>query len=165
MADKTTDSLNKEQVVHCSMPETRGQQLGGTRKGCWSLRGGEHQRRTLVSVLLHVLQRLNQSIHNVLGQCCDDASSMSGRKGGVAKQLCDRERKALYKHCYGHAINLACNDSIQQCKLMRDALYSCQEIIKLVEFSPRHDCVFSSSRQVWPKIIQVQECCVPYGGQ
>ena len=46
--------------------------------------------------------------------------------------------------CYGHTLNLACNDSVRQCKLMRDALDSSQEIIKLVKFSPRRDSVFQA---------------------
>ena len=74
------------------------------------------------------------SIHQVRGQCYDGASSMSGRKGGGAKQLSDREPRALYMHCCGHALS----------KLMRDALDSSQEIIKLVKFSPRRDSVFQA---------------------
>ncbi len=36
---------------------------------------------------------------------------MSGAKSGVAKRIQDEEKKAIYTHCYGHALNLACSDA------------------------------------------------------
>ena len=47
---------------------------------------------------------------------------MKGAKTGVAKQLSDEERRAVYMHFYGHALNLAAGDSIKSSKLMKDAL-------------------------------------------
>ena len=41
---------------------------------------------------------------------------MSGTKNGVAKLICDDEPRAAYTHCYGHALNLAVNDMLKQCK-------------------------------------------------
>ena len=120
IADETTDSSNKQQAVVCLRHVDNKLDVHEEFVGLYNVANTEAN--TLVSVLVDVLQRLNLSIHNVRGQCYDGASSMSGSKGGVAKQLCDREPSALYMHCYGHALNLACNDSIRQCKLMRDTL-------------------------------------------
>ena len=39
---------------------------------------------------------------------------MSGAKGGVATQLTAIESRALYTHCYCHALNLAIADTINQ---------------------------------------------------
>ena len=76
--------------------------------------------------------------YNVLhnrGQCYDGASAMSGQKGGVAKLIRDLEPRALYTHCYGHALNLAAQDALRQNGLMNDALDFSIEIIKLVKVS------------------------------
>ena len=59
-----------------------------------------------------VLLRLNLSLSNCHGQCYDGASNMSGKRSGVATQLRKEEPRALYTHCYGHALNLAAADRI-----------------------------------------------------
>ena len=33
-------------------------------------------------------------------------------RGGVAKQIMDMEPRAIYLHCYGHALNLACQETL-----------------------------------------------------
>ena len=51
---------------------------------------------------------------------------MSGAKTGVAKQISDNEEsRAIYTHCYGHALNLAAGDSIKKSKIMYDPLDTC----------------------------------------
>ena len=55
----------------------------------------------------------------------------------VATKLQEKERRAIYTHCYGHSLNLACVDTIKQSKLMKDALDIAHEISKLVKKSPR----------------------------
>ena len=35
---------------------------------------------------------------------------MSGYKSGVATIIREEEPRAIYTHCYGHSLNLACND-------------------------------------------------------
>ena len=50
-------------------------------------------------------------IVNLRGQCYDGASVMSGHKSGVAARIKDLNKKALYTHCYGHALNLCVKDA------------------------------------------------------
>ena len=64
---------------------------------------------------------------------------MKGAKTGVAKQLSDEEQRAVYMHCYGHALNLAAGDSIKSSKLTKDALDTTLEVPKLVKYSPKRD--------------------------
>ena len=40
-------------------------------------------------------------------------------------------------HCHAHALNLACGDSIKNCKLMQNALETSLEISKLVKKTPK----------------------------
>ena len=75
------------------------------------------------------------------------ASAMSGIKSGVAKQICDIEPRALFTHCYGHALNLAASDVLKQSKLMNDALDLTREITKLIKCSPRREGIFQGLKE------------------
>ena len=72
---------------------------------------------------------------------------MSGTKNGVAKLICDDESRAVYTHCYGHALNLAVNDMLKQCKTLKYCLETVKEIIKLVKNSPKRDAEFQRLKQ------------------
>ena len=71
------------------------------------------------------------------GQCYDGCSTMSGHKNGVAAIIKKDEPRALFTHCYGHALNLAASDVVMQCGHMKDELDTVYEITKLVKFSPK----------------------------
>ena len=75
---------------------------------------------------------MNLSVNNCRGQCFDGASNMSGCKNGVAKQISDKENKAV---------------TVKQSKIMRDALDTTYEMSKLVKFSPKRDSLFEKLKQ------------------
>ena len=75
---------------------------------------------------------------------------MAGSKSGVVKRILDEEPSAIYTHCYGHALNLACGDVIKQCKVLKDSLDITHEIIKLIKRSPRREACFSSLKIEMP---------------
>ena len=58
------------------------------------------------------LLRLNLSLKNCRGQCYDGASNIYGAKNGFAKQISNRESRAVYTNCYGLALNLAVGDTV-----------------------------------------------------
>ena len=95
--------------------------------------------QTQTQVIKDVIQRLNLSLNKVRGQCYDGAATMAGARSGVSTKLLSEEPRALYTHCYGHTLNLACADTVKQCKLMRDSLDTTYEITKLVKKSPKRD--------------------------
>ena len=43
---------------------------------------------------------------------------MTGVRNGVAKQISSEESRAVFIHCYGHALNLAVADTIKQIEMM-----------------------------------------------
>ena len=90
----------------------------------------------IVSTISDALIRMNLTLSKVRGQCYDGASNMSGLRNGVARQIKDMEKKALYTHCYGHSLNLAASDTLQNCKVMKAALETTHEITKLIKYSP-----------------------------
>ena len=114
-----------------------------------------------VKVLKDTLLRFNLSIYQCRGQCYDGASSMSGRRSGMAVQIMSEEPCALYTHCYGHALNLAVGDTIKQLKLLQDALDVTCEISKLLTYSPRRDTLFEKLKsQMAP--VMIISCAILY---
>lgn len=145
MADETTDKSNREQVVivirHVDAELVAHEEFIGLNMV------DSIDAATLTEVIKDCLLRMNFSLNNCRGQCYDGASNMSGAKSGVAKRISDEERRAVYTHCYGHALNLAASDAVKQSKIMRDALDTTFEISKLVKFSPKRDSRFEKLKQ------------------
>ena len=91
-----------------------------------------------------VLLRLNLSTSKICDQCYDCAATMAGYRSGVVTTVIADEPRAIYTHCYGHSLNLACCDALKQCKLMKDALETTCKITTLIKKSPGHDATFKS---------------------
>ena len=140
MVDETTDVSNKEQAVLCFRWVSDDLIAHEDFVGLYGIENTEA--KTLVNMILDVLTRLNLSIKKLRGQCYDGASAMSGPCSGVAKQIRDLESRAVYTHCYGHSLNLACMDTIKSSKVMQEALDITAEITKLVKLSPRRGTIF-----------------------
>ena len=104
----------------------------------------------LTTAIKDVLVRMNLPFEKLRGQCHDGASAMSSSKCGVAKTICDLEPRAVYTHCYGHALNLAAGDTLKQFKLMKEALETTREITKLIKYSPRRDGIFQRLKETLP---------------
>lgn len=73
---------------------------------------------------------------------------MSRRRNEVATQIAREENRALYIHCFGHALNLAVADTVKQSKVCRDALEIALEVTKLVKFSPKRNAAFDRIKSV-----------------
>lgn len=105
MTDETTDVSNREQVVlvlrHVDDDLKAHEEFIGLTKV------DSIDSATMTKTIEDCLIRMTLSINNSRGQCYDGASNMSGAKNGVAKQISDREPRAIYTHCYGYAFNLA----------------------------------------------------------
>ena len=72
---------------------------------------------------------------------------MAGGKGGVSKQIMDKEKRAFFSHCYGHSLNLAASDAIKKCKVMADTLDTTFEISKLIKYSPKRNAMFDKLKK------------------
>ena len=140
MVDETTDKANKEQVVLVfrwvddllvAHEEFVGLYLTDSITS-----------EALVGVTKDTLLRMNLKIEHCRGQCYDGASSMSGAKKEVAKVLRDEEPRAIFTHCYGHALNLAVSDCVKQCNIMKSSFEVVAEVSKLIKKSPKRDAAF-----------------------
>ena len=100
----------------------------------------------IFAVIKAVLGQLHIPMNKIRGQCYDGAAAMAGSRSGVAKLVSEEEARAIYTHCYGHALNLACADTIKRCKIMKDALDITYEITKLIKKSPARDRCFGKDQ-------------------
>lgn len=64
---------------------------------------------------------------------------MSGKRTGVVTQIKAMNKKCLFTHCYGHALNLAVKDVCNHTKCLKDTFDTAREICKLVTKSPQRD--------------------------
>ena len=96
---------------------------------------------TIVSVVKDVLLRFNLDFSRCRGQCYDGASNMAGSRNGVKCQLLLLEPRALFSHCYGHALSLAVGDSKKHVKSLRSNMDT-NEISKLFEYSAKRHSQF-----------------------
>ena len=126
MVDETTDQSNTEQLAFCLRYVDSSLEVHEELIRLYSLESTLAE--SVIFTIKDVLLRMNLRLENCRGQCHDGASSMSGQKSGVAKMMMDLEHRALYTHCYGHALNLAAQDSIKHIKIMEGTLDTTYEI-------------------------------------
>ena len=90
---------------------------------------------------------------------------MCGSRNGTSTQIvCAEESRAIFVHCYGHALNLAAGDTIKGNKVLRSALDTTLEISKLIKFSPRREATFQNLKEKLVLRVLVFELCVPLDG-
>ena len=141
MADECTDVANKEQFTICMRWVGEDMQDHEDFVGLYEM--AKIDANSLVRAIKDTLVRMNVQLTNCRGQCYDGASNMSGSRNGVATQIAREENRALYVHCFGHALNLAVADTVKQSKVCRDALEIALEVTKLVKFSPKRNAAFN----------------------
>ena len=95
-----------------------------------------------------VLLRLNLPLENARGQCYDGCSTMTEGKNGVAAQIKRENPKWLLTHCFCHALNLACGDTIRNVSFLEDTLDIAYEVTKLVKKSPKRDSHLKEMKQM-----------------
>lgn len=137
MADETADQSNREQVVIVLRHVDSELVVHEEFMGLYTV--GSIDSNTLTSVIKDTILRMTLSLSNCRGQCYDGASNMSGAKKGVAANISAVESRAIYTHCYGHALNLAIGDTMKASKVMRDTMDTVYEISKLIKYSPKRN--------------------------
>ena len=115
MSDECTDTSNREKLVICIRWVDSNLEAYEEFIGMYKI--DNIQADTIVAAIKDVLIRLNLVMTKCGEQCYDGASTMRGPKSGVATQLLRDEPRAVYVHCYGHALNLAVGDTVRHCKL------------------------------------------------
>ena len=66
--------------------------------------------------------RLNLSLANCRRQRYDGVENMADIRTVLATLISEYEQRAIFTHCYGHTLNLAAADAMQQSKVLCCAL-------------------------------------------
>ena len=149
LADECTDIANKEQFT--IVIRWVGKDLQDHEDFIGLYEVGSITADSLVHAIKDVLIRMNVKLSECRGQCYDGASNMSGSRNGVATQIMAEKKRAVYTHCYGHALNLAVGDAIKQSKVCRDSMETAFEISKLIKFSPKRNAAFDRIKAEHPE--------------
>ena len=140
MVDETTDISNVEQLVFCLRYVDELMHVHESCIGFHSLETTSAE--SIVKTIEDILLRLSLQVNKCRGQCYDGAAAMAGHKSGVATAILSKEPRALYSHCYGHALNLAVQDMMKGNKILHDTLDTVEEMTKLIKKSPKRQAIF-----------------------
>ncbi|KAF0293067.1 Zinc finger MYM-type protein 1 [Amphibalanus amphitrite] len=77
------------------------------------------------------LRRLNLPLTHLRGLAFDGAANMAGCVRGVQAILREKQPKALFVHCGAHCVNLAAKESCDVSTMLRNALYTINEVGRL----------------------------------
>ena len=158
MADETTDAGNKEQLVIVFRWVDEKLNVHEDFIGLHEIEVANAD--FITDVLKNILVVCNLNENQLRGQCYDGASVMSGLRNGVVTQIQTMEPKAIYTHCYGHALNLAAGDTIKKCLVLKKALDITFEMSKLIKHSPKRDALFTKLKEeLQPELPGMRVLC------
>ena len=103
--------------------------------------------QSIVDAMKDTLLQFQIPLAKIRGQCYDGCSTMAGVKAGVAAKIEQMEPRAVFTHCYGHALNLAVSDTVKRSLAMKDCLDTCFELVKLIKFSPKREAMLRKVKE------------------
>ena len=103
MVNETAGVSNKEQVVVCLRWVDDNFEVHEDFTGLYQVDSSGAEK--IYHVITDVFLCLNLTISKVHGQCYNEAFIMSGAKSGVVARMQAAEPRAVFTHCYGHALN------------------------------------------------------------
>ncbi|XP_033123564.1 zinc finger MYM-type protein 1-like [Anneissia japonica] len=103
--------------------------------------------KSIVNAIKDTITLFKIPLTKLRGQCYDGCSNMAGAKAGVATMIQKIEPRAVFMHCYGHALNFAVGETIKQSKTMKDCLDTCYELLKFIKFSPKREAMLRDLKE------------------
>ena len=155
MMDETTDVSGKEQVsVMIRFVDGEGNVQERLLGFCVVDRPNAEN---LFQILKDTLAKHDLSISNVIGQCYDGASTMSGKYHGVQPLLKDEVPKAIYVHCYGHCLNLVLTDAVKRNKTARNFFGTLESLYCFLRLSNCRNALFHKLQQEFKESEESQD--------
>ena len=105
MVDETTDVANKEQLTFVIRWVDESLDVHEEFLGLYNLSSTTAD--SIVASIKDILLHFEIPAAKLRGQCYDGCSTMAGARGGVATKMQEIEPRAVFTHCYGHALNLS----------------------------------------------------------
>ncbi len=118
MVDETTDKSNQDQLTVVIRWVSDEFEVSKEVLGLHHMQSIDAL--SIVNVIKDILRRFQIPFAKLRGQCYDGCSTMAGAKSGVATRIPEIEPRAVFTHCYGHALNLSVADTIKQSVTMKD---------------------------------------------
>jgi Domain of unknown function (DUF4371)/hAT family C-terminal dimerisation region len=100
--------------------------------------------KTIASIVMDTLIRLQLPIESLRGQTYDGAANMAGAYNGCQAEIKKRQPLALYVHCGAHSCNLVAGHSAAAVVPIRDALQWVQELGTFYGASGKYKKMFAS---------------------
>ena len=145
MVDETTDKSNKEQLTLVVRWIGEDFVVSEEFLGLYTLSSIDAQ--SIVDAMKDAFVRFQIPMAKLRGQCYDGCSTMAGAKAGVARKIEEIEPRAVFTHCFGHALNLGVSDTIKRSLPMKDCLDTCIEVVKLIKFSPKREAMLRELKE------------------
>ena len=120
MVDEATDKSNKEQLTLVVRWVSDDFVVSEEFLGLYTLSAIYAQ--SIVDVMKDGFLRFQIPLAKLRGQCYDGCSTMTRTKAGVTAKIEGMDPRAVFTHCYGHALNLGVSDTIKQLPAMKDCL-------------------------------------------
>ena len=122
--DETSDISRTEQVSLC---------LSYVVVGFFKVKSTEGH--VLYDLLKDVITKLD--ISKIVTECFDRAANMSGVHKGLTTLMKETSPMSIYNHCYGHLINFAIQDTMENVMPLRNPLGTIQGLYNFLEASPK----------------------------
>ena len=76
------------------------------------------------------------------GQAYDGATTMQGKRSGLATHIWSKVPAALPVRCLAHSLNLCLQDTGRHVQYLRDAIAIVRDVVKLSNYSSKRRCLF-----------------------
>ena len=76
-------------------------------------------RQSLYELAMKAVKSLNLDLKNIVGECFDEASNMSGTQKGLATLMKQTSPLAIYVHCYVHWLNLVLQHALSSVECLK----------------------------------------------
>uniref|UniRef100_H3AM22 DUF4371 domain-containing protein n=1 Tax=Latimeria chalumnae TaxID=7897 RepID=H3AM22_LATCH len=143
MVHESTDISNTEQLVFCVRYVDDDLNTHEEFIGMHNLESTSAA--SIINTIEDIMLRMSIQLKDCRGQCYDGASSMAGYKTGVATSLLSKEPRALYTHCYGHALNLAVQETVKKNHILRDTLDTIEEMVNIIAGYPSYQSLIKGN--------------------
>ena len=130
MVDGTKDKNVHEAISLCFRYVKGGKRL----ESCLTIENANHLDASYTAdLIMNVLRHNNISLENLLSQCYDGASVMSGPIGGVQKKISEKLGRAVpYVHCFNHKSHLIVKYLVSVIKEVDEFFTYCNVIHKIM---------------------------------
>ena len=100
------------------------------------------------------MSKLQLELQNIVGECFDGLSNMSGVLKGLNARMKECSPVAIYTHCYGHLLNLALQDTLTTVEPLRNTLGTIQSLYNFLEASPKRHALFGDIETEEGKLVK-----------